>query len=397
MVGGQSPNSSLIPYGIIYAVNRGAKIINLSLSVNQSASIDSALSYAASQGVLIIACSGNFLDDTSVNYPVWYPANNPNVMAISGIEKGGYRFPSRSTPAGTVSICAPAGTAHNLPRPDSLQIVSTAPGNTYSYNSGTSFSSPIVGAVAGLLLSLRSTLTPSQLRCILEKSADDLGATGYDQYYGWGRVNAYNALRAIQMLLAAPANNSTISTLTPTLGWTQIFGAPSYRVQVATNSSFTNLVYDQSGITSTTWTTPSLDYETSYYWRVRPVNDPCDVAVWSMIWQFTTPEEDSEPPDPTKIGVNPVPIKRFTWGLVQNYPNPFNPLTLIRYELERESAVTIKVFNVMGQEVETLVDATRPAGKYEVQWDGSKFASGIYTYRISAGNFTEVKRMILTK
>jgi len=116
-----------------------------------------------------------------------------------------------------------------------------------------------------------------------------------------------------------------------------------------------------------------------------------------MIWQFTTPEEDSEPPDPTKIGVNPVPIKRFTWGLVQNYPNPFNPLTLIRYELERESAVTIKVFNVMGQEVETLVDATRPAGKYEVQWDGSKFASGIYTYRISAGNFTEVKRMILTK
>jgi hypothetical protein len=88
--------------------------------------------------------------------------------------------------------------------------------------------------------------------------------------------------------------------------------------------------------------------------------------------------------------------------LKQNYPNPFNPVTAIRYSLHRPSQVDIVVFNVLGQEVRTLESGIQSAGTYETGWDGTdqagvKVASGIYFYRIKAGDFTETRKMVLLK
>ncbi|HGY55843.1 MAG TPA: T9SS type A sorting domain-containing protein [Caldithrix abyssi] len=87
--------------------------------------------------------------------------------------------------------------------------------------------------------------------------------------------------------------------------------------------------------------------------------------------------------------------KRFR--LEQNYPNPFNPLTTIRYALPRQSKVTLEVFNVLGQKVAVLVNGKQPAGVYSVQWDASRFATGLYILRIKAGNFVSSKKMLLVK
>ena len=83
--------------------------------------------------------------------------------------------------------------------------------------------------------------------------------------------------------------------------------------------------------------------------------------------------------------------------LSNNYPNPFNPATTIRYELPERGFVTLKVFDVLGNEVATLVNQEKPAGSYQVEWNAFNLPSGIYFYRMRAGNFTDTKKLILLK
>ena len=85
------------------------------------------------------------------------------------------------------------------------------------------------------------------------------------------------------------------------------------------------------------------------------------------------------------------------FSLMQNYPNPFNPVTSIRFALPIESSVRLTVFNMLGQEVASLVKGTMAAGNHKVEFDASKLNSGMYIYRIEAGNFVSVKKMLLMK
>jgi len=85
------------------------------------------------------------------------------------------------------------------------------------------------------------------------------------------------------------------------------------------------------------------------------------------------------------------------YGLSQNYPNPFNPSTSIEFSLKQSGPVTLKVYDVVGREVATLVNDTHAAGTYRVTFDASKLPSGTYIYSISSGGFTDVKKMLLVK
>ncbi len=83
--------------------------------------------------------------------------------------------------------------------------------------------------------------------------------------------------------------------------------------------------------------------------------------------------------------------------LIQNYPNPFNPTTTIGYALPTAGVVTLKIFNILGQEVQTLVDEKQAAGQYSVIFDAKNLASGIYFYRLNAGNFVQTRKAILMR
>jgi len=82
---------------------------------------------------------------------------------------------------------------------------------------------------------------------------------------------------------------------------------------------------------------------------------------------------------------------------VANYPNPFNPSTIISYQLPSNGLVTIKVFDVLGREVRTLVNDYKTSGTYTVSFDASKLASGIYFYQLRSGNYISTKKMLLLK
>ena len=94
---------------------------------------------------------------------------------------------------------------------------------------------------------------------------------------------------------------------------------------------------------------------------------------------------DNSPTSPTK------------YELCQNYPNPFNPTTNIRFEIVDLEFVSLKIFDVLGREVATLMNEDKPKGNYNVTWDASHMPSGIYFYRLTTENFSQVKRMLLIK
>ena len=98
-------------------------------------------------------------------------------------------------------------------------------------------------------------------------------------------------------------------------------------------------------------------------------------------------------------GSNEIPL---TFELQQNYPNPFNPSTVISYQLPQNELVNLEIYNALGEKVRTLVNETQDTGKYDVIWDGknnfgNQLSSGIYLYRLTAGNYVKVMKMVLLR
>ncbi|NLT50639.1 MAG: T9SS type A sorting domain-containing protein [Ignavibacteria bacterium] len=102
-------------------------------------------------------------------------------------------------------------------------------------------------------------------------------------------------------------------------------------------------------------------------------------------------------PDGIAVSVEKTSEIANEFELNQNYPNPFNPSTMISYQLPMSNIVSLKIYDMLGREVATLVNTQQSAGNYEVKFDGSQFASGVYIYRIQAGEFTASKKLMLIK
>ena len=106
---------------------------------------------------------------------------------------------------------------------------------------------------------------------------------------------------------------------------------------------------------------------------------------------------DAPPSPPEQSGVAEPGQRPAEFALGQNYPNPFNPSTIVRYQLPYQSHVVLRVYDLLGQDVATLVDGVQDPGYKSVSWDASGVSSGIYYYRLTAGTFTLTKRMIVVK
>ncbi|MBK7497788.1 MAG: T9SS type A sorting domain-containing protein [Ignavibacteriales bacterium] len=114
-----------------------------------------------------------------------------------------------------------------------------------------------------------------------------------------------------------------------------------------------------------------------------------DVSRWLYTWIGSLWEPVSVKEDGQQV------VNEF--ALSQNYPNPFNPTTQIKFSIKESGLVSLKIFDILGTEVATLVNNEYPVGNYTVDFNAVGLASGIYFYKIQSGNFVETKKMILMK
>lgn len=195
-------------------------------------------------------------------------------------------------------------------------------------------------------------------------------------------------------LLVRPYNNSVISSFPLYLFSFYPSTTIMYRVQLSTDSLFVNRALDSfynpgSSFPYDSFRINTLDPDTRYYWRVN-VHNFYAISPFSAVWNFVTDNLTN-----INLSKSEEPVNFF---LSQNYPNPFNPSTVISYHLPVNSKVSLKVYDILGNESAVLVDENKNAGSHEVRFEGNNFSNGIYFYRLEAdGNIIDTKRMVLLK
>ncbi len=180
--------------GITYAADNGARVINMSLGgPTGSATLESAVNYAWNRGLVVVAAAGNNGDSAP-----FYPAAYSNAMAIASTNASDYRS-CFSNFASYMSVAAPGESIY------STTLVDANGQDTYGTFSGTSMATPHAAGLAGLLFSQDLTRSNAQVRSLIESTAEDLGPTGRDAYFGYGRINAYRAVQGDTTPTVPPA------------------------------------------------------------------------------------------------------------------------------------------------------------------------------------------------
>jgi serine protease len=174
-------DAMIVAKGVRWAVDHGARVINLSLGGNGSSpALAAALDYAFAKDVVVVACTGNA--SASASSGVWYPAREPGVIAVAGMEKAGDILWSGSITGKETVVTAPA-----------TQLVGARPGGYWRVQ-GTSFAAPMVSGTAALVRSRWPTMSAAEVVNRIIKTAKDRGPAGRDGQYGFGLVNPTGAL-----------------------------------------------------------------------------------------------------------------------------------------------------------------------------------------------------------
>jgi hypothetical protein len=187
--------------------------------------------------------------------------------------------------------------------------------------------------------------------------------------------------------------NGGLTTISPTFAWDSLTPFTLYDVEVLNGA---RLLVSVNDLQQAWWNYqgPQLREGETYTWHVKaknPGGTPENQSDWSATWSFTVQSAAFSPP------------VRERFKLYDNYPNPFNPMTVIRYQLIVNSLVTLKVYDMLGREIRTLVSEAKPAGIHSVEFDASNLPSGVYFYRLSIVNYqllvdyNETRRMTVIK
>jgi len=245
-----SGNYSDMANGITWAADKGARIINLSLGgTSSSITLQNAVNYAWNRNVILVAAAGNNGNNTA-----FYPAACNNVVAVSATDSSDKR-PSWSNFGSYVAVSAPG-----------VSVLSLHGSSSYAYWNGTSFSSPVTAGVVALMAAANPGLSNAGIVDALLKNSDDIGAAGYDVYYGHGRVNARRAVAAVvnsvpqdttapSVAINSPADGATLAgTLNVSLSATDNVGVTKVELYIG------GVLYGQSSsaTTSFSWNTTNF-------------------------------------------------------------------------------------------------------------------------------------------
>jgi len=227
-----------------YAVDHGVRIINISFGGSTSSStLQNAVNYAWNKGAVIFAAASNY--NTSTPY---YPAACTNVVSVSATDANDAKA-SFSNYGSTIDIAAPG-----------VSILTTTNGGGYGSVSGTSFSSPIAAGLGALILSVNPTLTNAQVVDIITRNADDIGTPGFDQYFGYGRINVLKSLTAAKNAVALSDATAPKASITSPTSASTVKGKASVAVAASDNVSVAKVDLRINGAPFATTTTAPFSF-----------------------------------------------------------------------------------------------------------------------------------------
>jgi thermitase len=204
-----------IARGLSWAADNGAHVANISYNVSHSLTIGNAAQYMRNKGGVVVVAAGNSGADPGYS-------DNPYMISVSG-----------TTSSDSLASWSSYGDYVNLSAPGA-SILTTTTGGGYASVSGTSAASPVAAGVAALVMSANGSLKPADVEQVLFETADDLGAAGWDPYYGWGRVNADRAVTRAASLRSTDTQAPVASITSPTEGDT-VSGVVNVEVSATDN------------------------------------------------------------------------------------------------------------------------------------------------------------------
>lgn len=227
------------------------------------------------------------------------------------------------------------------------------------------------------------------------------GLEGQQQYY-W-RVNSTNAGGTSSFsnafsfttgfpttpMLSYPINNTGNIPVDTILYWNPSQAVVSYDLILARSADFatSTIVINAQGITDTSIIVSGMNVNTFHFWKVR-ANNAFGMSNWSEVWRFKTINP---------LGIDDEDLMPSEYVLEQNYPNPFNPSTNFRFKIAEAGFTTLKIYNLLGQEVAVVLNEFMNPGTYDFRFDATGLSSGIYFYRIRVNDFSASKKMILVR
>ncbi|MDD2889698.1 MAG: S8 family peptidase [bacterium] len=365
--------TTAIGNGIQWCTSNGVKIISMSIGGGgPSTFVNSKCQAFWNGGGLIFAASGNDGRDTTI-----YPAAYANVIAVGSTGTTNKRS-SFSDYGNYLDLVAPGE-----------NICSTIPGSTYEAGwSGTSMACPQAAGGAALVWAAKTSLTNSQIRDILLNTATDLGTTGWDKEYGWGKIN----------LQAAVIAAKGASAMTGDTGILTVYNSPS----TSGNLAVSDITYHSSWISSVSPTSFGLvpgnsagvtvivlaSLETGYYYDTLfiasndPDNNPYLVPVVLKVGDVGMEENSDFGLRNADLGV---------------FPNPTTKALSVKFAISASQNVSLKIYDAAGRMVKTVFDEVKKAGSYNPTVNMTGMNSGIYFVLLKTGNHTISKKVTLIK
>jgi serine protease AprX len=381
--------------------------------------ISKAAALAAHKGIVVSNSAGN--NGSSTHNTLGGPADADSIITVGSVDITGDRS--------SFSSIGPTTDVPARIKPDVMVLgegnkVASGTNDWSTFGSGTSYSCPLNAGVCALMLSANKNLTPLQVRGILRYYASNHLSPNNNM--GWGIIDAQQSVDSARRL----------DNVTPTIIHTQPFttttdtGTLTFKARIFDNGIIRNTrsmeaprIYyrkntgnEWSAYTSANFTSVNVD---TFYFRIPGSSINTQVEYYFATQDIALPNPLASTLPAGGSGINPpgttAPSTQFAfiidassistnnsntpdeYKLFENYPNPFNPVTNIRFLIKESGLVTLKVFDVMGRLVTTLMNQKVSAGDYTVKFYGTNISSGVYFYRIESGNFIDVKKMCFVK
>ncbi|MFA5404123.1 MAG: S8 family serine peptidase [Ignavibacteria bacterium] len=382
--------------------------------------ITRAAALASHKGIVVSNSSGNNGSDT--HNTLGGPADADSILTVGAVDLSGIRA-SFSSIGPTTDV--PARIKPDVMACGSGNKVASGTTGYSSFGSGTSYACPLNSGVVALVLSANKNLTPLQVIGIMRRFASNYSSPNNNM--GWGIINAQlsvDSARKMDNVSPSIAHTqpfaNTTSTGTITLKAriydngiirTRSGEAPRIYYRKSTNNGVNWTAYTSANYTSTTtrdtfyFQIPGsvLGTKIEYYFAAQDISLPnARISTLPAGGSGINPPGSTAPASrltfnvTTSVSVisNNVPGE---YKLFNNYPNPFNPNTVIKFNLMKAGDVKLNVYDITGKLVKSLVNQMLSAGEFKIDFSGAELSSGIYLYRIEAGDFKDSKKMLLIK